>query len=299
MDGAITMALRSVLSSLSASLLLLHASAFAQSPPPNYQGLWWNAAESGWGINLAHQGSQVFATWFTYDVSGHPWWLSMLAIETSEGTFSGPIYVDNGPPFNDYVGSAVPTAVGNGTLTFTDDNNGSFAYTVRATMPATTQTKAITRFDLGTGPQPKCVYSLATPDFAAASNYQDLWWVPNGAESGWGVNLVHQGDSIFATWYTYNVLGGTPLWLSTLVTRQGTTNAYSGPIYRNSGTRFDDFDTTNVTASPVGSATLIFGDGNDATFHYKVMVAPLPGPVTQSKDLTRFPFAGTGGTVCN
>ena len=40
------------------------------SSAPNYQGLWWNAppnSESGWGINLTHQGDVIFATWFTYD----------------------------------------------------------------------------------------------------------------------------------------------------------------------------------------------------------------------------------------
>lgn len=34
---------------------------------------------------------------------------------------------------------------------------------------------------------------------------------PAGAESGWGVNFTHQGDTIFATWFTYD--DGTPLWL--------------------------------------------------------------------------------------
>ena len=293
------MTLHSVLRSLGTSLLLLHVSAFAQSPPTNYQGLWWNAAESGWGINFAHQGGQIFATWYTYDTSGRAWWLSMLATQTSASTFAGPIFEDSGPPFNNYVGMGVPTAVGNGTLTFTDANNGSFAYTVHTTVPPTTQTKAITRFDLGTGPQPTCIYSVTTPNFDAASNYQDLWWVPNGAESGWGVNFAHQGDSIFATWYTYNILGGTPLWLSALASRQGTSNVYTGPIYQDSGPRFDAYDTTKVMANPVGTATFTFTDGNDATFHYKVMVAPLPGPVTQSKQITRFPFAANGGTVCN
>ena len=54
----------------------------AAGPPLNFQGLWWNApaeSESGWGINFAHQGDVIFATWFTYDASGKAWWLSMTA----------------------------------------------------------------------------------------------------------------------------------------------------------------------------------------------------------------------------
>jgi len=49
----------------------------------------------------------------------------------------------------------------------------------------------------------------------------------------------------------------------------------------------------------VGTATVTFVDGNNATFGYSVMVAPFPGPVMQSKQITRFPFAATGGTTCN
>ena len=35
-------------------------------------GLWWDLAdaESGWGINIAHQGDIIFVTWYTYDASG-------------------------------------------------------------------------------------------------------------------------------------------------------------------------------------------------------------------------------------
>ena len=49
----------------------------ATLPPAslNFQGLWWNApagSESGWGINFAHQGDVIFATWFTHDAMARP-----------------------------------------------------------------------------------------------------------------------------------------------------------------------------------------------------------------------------------
>ena len=70
-------------------------------------------------------------------------WLSMLAARTNPGnTYAGTIYVDHGPPFNNFVGAGVPTEVGSGTLTFTDAGNGSFLYMVNGVM----QTKSITRF---------------------------------------------------------------------------------------------------------------------------------------------------------
>jgi hypothetical protein len=58
----------------------------------NYEGLWWAAPagfESGWGINLAHQGDVIFATWFTYDVNGKPWWLTMTANRPQKGSTAG------------------------------------------------------------------------------------------------------------------------------------------------------------------------------------------------------------------
>ena len=59
------------------------------SPPPptdNYQGMWWNApagSESGWGINFAHQGDTIFATWFTFGLDGKPLWLVAAANKTA------------------------------------------------------------------------------------------------------------------------------------------------------------------------------------------------------------------------
>ncbi len=69
----------------------------------NYQGLWWNApanSESGWGVNLAHQGDTIFASWFTYDMAGHGWWLVVTANKTGPNTYSGKLYSTRGPAFS-------------------------------------------------------------------------------------------------------------------------------------------------------------------------------------------------------
>jgi len=266
----------------------------------NVQGLWWAAGgtESGWGINFAHPDNRVFATWYTYDTAGKAWWLSMLADRTpgNPNAYAGRINVDSGPPFNNFVGKGVPVDVGSGTLTFTDANNGSFSYTVNGTA----QIKTISRYNLGTGPQPTCTYSATTPNFAAATNYQDLWWVANGAEDGWGINFAHQGNTVFATWYTYDV-DGTPLWLSALAPLvAGTTNVYSGALYRTAGPRFDAYVGPPASKTIVGTATLTFSDGNHATFAYNTNGAgslPSVSP-PQSKQVTRFPFGPAGGTLC-
>ncbi len=270
----------------------------------NYQGLWWNPAESGWGVNFVHQGDQVFATWYTYDTSGNAYWLSMLAGRTTatSNAYKGDIYVDVGPPFNNFIGSGTATKVGDGMLTFTDANNGTFFYELTAggATSLVSQTKSITRFSLG-GAQPTCTYASA-PNLTGATNYQDLWWV-GPTENGWGVNFAHQGDLLFATWYTYDakVAGNNaPLWLSALMQRQGTSNVFTGTITRTSGPRFDNYKTSDLVqpATNVGTATVTFTDGNHAMFHYTTSGTGGLPVVDQAKSITRFLFAAPAGTTC-
>jgi hypothetical protein len=175
--------------------------------------------------------------------------------------------------------------VGTGTLVFKDANTGTFQYTVNGT----TQTKDITRQVFG--PLPTCTFGLL-PDLSKATNYQDLWWAaPSGSESGWGVNLTHQGTIIFATWFTYGA-DGKPMWVS-VTAPQTAAATYAGKLYRTTGPPFNasPFDPAKVTAQEVGTATFTFTDGNNATFAYT-----LDG-VTQSKAITRQVFVDPG-TVC-
>jgi len=270
------------------------ASVAASTPPPaiNYEGLWWKspaASESGWGINFAHQGPVIFATWFTYDATGKAWWLVMTANQSAPNVFTGTLFQTRGPAFNTvpFSPSAVSaTAVGSGTLTFNDANNGTFAYTVNGV----SQTKAITRQVFG--PQPTCTFG-AQSNLALATNYQDLWWAsPANSESGWGINFTHQGDTIFATWFTYD-LDGTPLWL-VVTANKSAAGVYSGTLYRTTGSPFSavPFDPSRFVATPVGTATLTFTNGNAASFAYTV------NGVSQTKAITRQVFTNPG-TVCN
>jgi sugar lactone lactonase YvrE len=260
------------------------------TPPTNYQGLWWNApaaSESGWGINFAHQGDIIFATWFTYDANGKALWLTMTA-NKSGADYSGTLYQTRGPafsamPFNPAAVTA--TAVGSGTLTFSDPDNGRFAYVVNGSA----QTKTITRQVFG--PLPTCTFG-ALANLALATNYQDLWWAaPGGIESGWGVNFTHQGNNIFATWFTYDD-DGAPLWLSA-TTMKTATGVFTGTLFRTTGPAFNavPFLPANVGLVAIGSLTLTFTNGDSATFAYTV------NGVAQSKPIARQVFSAPG-TVC-
>ena len=231
----------------------------------------------------------IFATWLTYDRTGKAWWLAMIANKTGGNTYAGTLYETRGPAFN-----AVPfdpakvtrTAVGSGTLTFSDAGPATFAYTVNGVA----QTKAITR-EAFARPVPACTYGAGF-DLASVTNYQDLWWnAPANSESGWGMNLTHQGETIFLVWFTYD-LDGTPLWLSATLNK-GAGASYAGTLVRTRGPPFSavPFDPAAVTRTSVGVANLTFADGISGSFSYTV------NGVAQTKAITRQVFR-TPGTLC-
>ena len=90
----------------------------------SYADLWWNAAESGWGIAINHQYDNIFATWFAYDDQGHPLWVVMpdakVVVRDGVPTAAGDIYTTRGPssssPFDP--SQVVPVKVGTASLTF-------------------------------------------------------------------------------------------------------------------------------------------------------------------------------------
>ena len=122
----------------------------------SYQGLFYNApaeSESGWGINLAHQGDTIFASWFTYDTTGRGSWFVVTANKTAPKTYGGKLYRTRGPAFNALPwdpSTVVATEAGTATFTFTDANHGTFNYVIGAV----NQTKTLVRQTFG--PLPTC-----------------------------------------------------------------------------------------------------------------------------------------------
>jgi hypothetical protein len=255
---------------------------------PNYQGPWWSPAESGWGVDLAHQGDVLYASWFTYDTDGSDMWLVMPAgAKTGTSTYSGQLYRSTGPAFSSVPWNSAQvtiTAVGTATFAFTNTSSGTFTYSVYGV----TQTKAIQR-QTYSSPVPTCVWGgQANP--ALATNYQDHWWNPS--ESGWLLNIAHQGDILFATWFTYDT-NGKGMWLVMSAGARTTGTTYSGQLYRATGPPFSASPFTpaaNVTL--VGTMTISFANGNSGT-----MTATVNG-VTVTKSISRQVFVSPG-TVCS
>lgn len=263
-------------------------------PSPNHQGLWWASpagSESGWGLGIAHQGDTLFATWFTYDDGGQPLWLVAPAMtRTAGGQFAGKVYRTRGPDYGSAVfdGAAMRVEeLGNATLSFAADGKGRFEYILYLS-PSVANSKPITRQAIAS-PAPACV---AGDPAAGSTNFTDLWWAaPAGSESGWGLYVAHQGDVLFAVWFTYS--GGTGTWFVAPELRRGEDGRWAGALLRTTGPSFRaaPWNPAQVTTAPVGTATLEFADGLSGRFTWRV------GEASQSKAIVRQSFA-LPGTDC-
>jgi lysyl endopeptidase len=225
----------------------------------NYTDLWWNPAESGWGLNLDHQGNTVFATLFTFDASGAPLWLVMSqgALQ-ADGSFQGTLYRSTGPAFNatSFL-SANVVAVGSMRILFTGPDLGTLTYSFEGAQV----TKTISRQVFST--PPTCTWSAF--DRSAADNFQDLWWNPS--EPGWGVNIAHQGNTLFATLFTYEA-NNQGVWLVMSNGARSSEGRYAGPLYRMHGPAFNAVPWTTATPTQVGTMSFTFTNGNAGTMTY-------------------------------
>lgn len=83
----------------------------------------------------------------------------------------------------------------------------------------------------------------------------DMWFVPS--ESGWGFNVIEQGDTIFGTLFVYDAQGQPRWYVAPSLTQQGDAAngevVYSGSLFTTTGPSFAAaFDPSSVTRREVG-----------------------------------------------
>lgn len=229
-------------------------------PPAVLSGLWWNASESGWGINLTQRHNNVFATWFTYDSVGAPKWYvaphCQLPSTGASGNCIETLYEVNGPKFFGTAFNPAATQVkdvGTMELGFVDENTGSMKYTVAGQ----TRSVPITRQPISSG--------AALP----VINYTDLWWNPD--ESGWGMAVTHQANTMFLALFVYDSAGAPVWYVASNCTVKASPDGCDGTLYRTSGPALGPtFDSSKVQVTAVGSVSLSFPDANNASLSYTV-----------------------------
>jgi len=107
-------------------------SASATTISADYTDQWWNASESGWGVNFIQQNDVIFATLFVYGTDNTPRWY-VATMRPSGQAFSGPLSATTGPYFGS--GSFNPASVGVSTVgamtvAFANQYSGTLTYSV-------------------------------------------------------------------------------------------------------------------------------------------------------------------------
>lgn len=105
-------------------------------------------------------------------------------------------------------------------------------------------------------------------------DYSDLWWV-GPAEDGWGMNVIQQGEIIFATFFVYGP-DKTPRWYAAPAMAIGGAqpsngHRFAGDLYETTGPWFGGpWDPAQASGQVVGTASLSFTSPDIATLTYTV-----------------------------
>lgn len=265
-----------------AVLASLAAAAGAQSL---HTGVWWDPAESGWGLMVTDQGNVLAPYWYAPDEDGEPSWFVAPATRQADGSYKGAILRHEGVPLAQISGRASDPAevIGEATLRFAD---GLLA--LDYTLPGGSASKELQRFNFS-GEDIACATGNAGAQ-AASGNYTDLWYQPE--TSGWGLQVTHLDDLLHLTWYTYDE-DREPVYFNGSGSRDGG-QRFSGKLYRtNDGVPLLQVDGTPAAsgAREVGSFTLSFSDAGSGLFEYRI------GSVVQSRPVQRIRF-GQATAVC-
>lgn len=108
--------------------------------------------------------------------------------------------------------------------------------------------------------------SLPATATTYGTDYTDLWFVPS--EPGWGLNLIQQYETIFATLFVYGA-DNTPRWYVASDLRSGQ-NFFTGNLYQTTGPAFSAPWNGSAVVTPVGSMNLSFASASSGTLTYFV-----------------------------
>jgi hypothetical protein len=126
-----------LIATLLAAALALPIAATAATPfSVDASDFWFNANESGWGLNIAQQGDIAFLTLYVYGTDSKPTWFvasGMQAIKSGTTvTYTGDLFSTTGPVFSGTFNpnAVTVTKVGTATFEMDDETDGILTYTV-------------------------------------------------------------------------------------------------------------------------------------------------------------------------
>jgi hypothetical protein len=121
-------------------LALLFAATRAQAL--EYTDVYYNAAESGWGVFLVQSNTFQFLAIFIYDANNKPTWYTANITDDGTGKYTGPLYATTGTYFALPWQGVQATQVGTATFSPIDLYHATLTYTVNN---VATVTKSVVR----------------------------------------------------------------------------------------------------------------------------------------------------------
>ena len=129
-------------------------------------------------------------------------------------------------------------------------------------------------------------FTLPASATTTSTDFTDLWW--NSSESGWGFNVIHQGNTLFGTLFVYGTDQSARWYVADAMVPQAAsagTFIFKSKFYQTSGPYFGAVPfNPAATVTEVGEATITFPTATTATLVYNV------GTTTITKQLTRQTF---------
>jgi len=130
------------------------------------------------------------------------------------------------------------------------------------------------------------LFSPATLATSWSTDQSDLWW--NSTESGWGIQFVHRGSTMFATLFVYDAAGNPTWYVATMLgTKANGVLTFTGDLLATHGPWFG--------AVPYTAASFTYAKVGTMTWQEQ---PPMPGTLTYSvngvnvvKVLTRQPIS--------
>jgi hypothetical protein len=118
------------------------------------------------------------------------------------------------------------------------------------------------------------IFCVAPPARATtySTDFTDLWF--NANESGWGVNVIQQFNTMFVTMFIYGT-DTAPRWFvapDVEPSPAGSQNVFTGQLFQTTGPSFTatSFDTNAVTKTVVGTVTFTFDSATTGTLQYVI-----------------------------
>ena len=233
------------------SVALHFTSTFANgASTADFQDIWWNPAQSGWGFAIAQSNAKLFEVLYTYDAAGQPTWFAATDATWTTGfgsTSVGNLYAPTSSPYYAYDAARFNAGA--------PPTNLSVAF-------ADPQRAQLTTSVLDGGVARSLQRYVFADRSAVARGVGGMWW-GGPAQNGWGLSIFEQGNALFVAWFTYDA-AGKPLWFS-MSEGNWTGNTWSGPVFKSIRGAAGQVATTSV-----GTFSIAFTGTGTGSFHFDV-----------------------------